>query len=107
MKAIGLFSGGLDSALAIRLIQEQGVHVTALNFSSPFCTCNGKGCSKMELAKQLDVNIKIIPKGDDYIELIRNPTYGYGKGINPCIDCKIFILQKAKNNNYLSINFNI
>lgn len=96
MKALGLFSGGLDSALAVRLLKEQNIEVTALNFSSPFCTCTGEGCSKADLAKSLDVPIKIIPKGQDYIDLIRHPKYGYGKGLNPCIDCKIYILKKAR-----------
>ncbi|MBW2966712.1 hypothetical protein KY342_06435 [Candidatus Woesearchaeota archaeon] len=96
MKALSLFSGGLDSALAIKLVQEQGIEVIALNFVSPFCTCIGKGCSIVELAKKLKVPIKLMDKGKDYLKLIRHPKHGYGKGINPCIDCKIFIFKKAK-----------
>ncbi len=52
MKALALFSGGLDSALAIKLVQKQGIEVIALNFVSPFCTCIGKGCSIVSLAKR-------------------------------------------------------
>jgi tRNA U34 2-thiouridine synthase MnmA/TrmU len=96
MKAIGLFSGGLDSALAIKLVQDQGIEVIALNFTSPFCTCIGKGCSIVDLAKKLKVPIKLMNKGQDYLRILRHPKHGYGKGINPCIDCKIYILKKAK-----------
>jgi len=96
VKAIGLFSGGLDSALAIKLVQDQGIEVIALNFVSPFCTCVGKGCSIVDLAKKLKVPIKLMNKGKDYLRMIRHPKHGYGKNINPCIDCKIYILKKAK-----------
>ncbi len=96
MKAIGLFSGGLDSALAIKLVQEQGIDIVALNFVSPFCTCVGEGCSIAGLAKKLKVPIKLMNKGKDYLKIIRHPKFGYGKNINPCIDCKIYILKKAK-----------
>ncbi len=96
MKAIGLFSGGLDSALAIKMVQEQGIEVIALNFVSPFCTCVGKGCSIVDLAKRLGVKIKVMSKGKDYLKMLRHPKYGYGKNMNPCIDCKIYILKKAR-----------
>jgi len=96
IKAIGLFSGGLDSALAVKLVQDQGIEVIALNFTSPFCTCIGEGCSIANLAKKLDVPIKLMNKGKDYLRIIRHPRYGYGKNINPCIDCKIYILRRAK-----------
>jgi tRNA U34 2-thiouridine synthase MnmA/TrmU len=96
MKAVGLFSGGLDSALAIKLVQEQGIDVLALNFVSPFCTCIRKGCSIADLAKRLKVPVKLMNKGQDYLRIVRNPKHGYGKGMNPCIDCKIYILKKAK-----------
>ena len=96
MKAIGLFSGGLDSAIAIKLVQDQGIDVIALNFVSPFCTCVGKGCSIADLAKKLNVPIKLMDKGKEYMRLVRNPKHGYGKNMNPCIDCKIYILKKAK-----------
>jgi len=96
MKAIALFSGGLDSALAIKLVQKQGIKVTALNFISPFCTCVGEGCSIAGLAKHLKVPIKLMDKGKEYLKIIRHPKHGYGKNLNPCIDCRIYILKKAK-----------
>jgi len=96
IKAVGLFSGGLDSALAIKLVQEQGIEVIALNFVSPFCTCVGKGCSIVGLAKSLGVKIKLMNKGKEYMRIVRNPKHGYGKNVNPCIDCKIYIMKEAK-----------
>ena len=97
VKALALFSGGLDSLLAIKLIQKQGIDVTALNFTSPFCTCSKtNGCSAVKQAKELNIPIKLIDKGKEYLKIIRNPKHGYGKNLNPCIDCRIFILKKAK-----------
>lgn len=96
MKAIGLLSGGLDSLLACKLIKDQGIKVIAVNFISPFCTCNREGCSAVLAAKQLDVDIKVISKGKEYLKIIRNPKHGYGKNMNPCIDCRIFMLKKVK-----------
>jgi tRNA U34 2-thiouridine synthase MnmA/TrmU len=96
MKALGLLSGGLDSALAVKMMQEQGIEVVALNFVSPFCTCVKEGCSIVGLAKHLGVPIKLMDKGKEYLRIIRHPKHGYGKNLNPCIDCRIFILKKAK-----------
>ena len=97
MKALALLSGGLDSTLAIKLIQQQGIEVIALNFISPFCLCGGKsGCASIAMAEQLNVKVKRMEKGKEYFKILRNPKYGYGRYMNPCIDCRIFILKKAK-----------
>ena len=99
MKALALFSGGLDSTLAIKVIQEQGVEVLALNFESCFCRCDKeKGCGSTikKMADQLDVAVKIIHLEQDYLEMVKNPKHGYGRNLNPCIDCRIFKLKKAK-----------
>ncbi|MCM0081022.1 hypothetical protein L4X63_05415 [Geomonas sp. Red32] len=99
-KAIGLLSGGLDSTLAVKVLLEQGIAVEALNFTSPFCTCTGKnaGCKSeaVRVAEEFKIPIKVMHKGADYLEIVRNPKHGYGKGLNPCIDCRIFLLKKAK-----------
>ena len=99
-KALALLSGGLDSTLAVKVILEQGIAVEALNFTSPFCTCTGKnaGCKSeaVRVAEEFDIPIKVMHKGVEYLEVIRNPRHGYGKGMNPCIDCRIFLLRKAK-----------
>ena len=97
MKAVALLSGGLDSALAVRKILEQGIEVEALKFTSPFCLCDRSGrCHSREVAKELNIPVKTIEKGDDYLEIVKNPKFGYGSGMNPCIDCRIYMLKKAK-----------
>lgn len=92
MKALALFSGGLDSLLAIKVIQEQGLEVEAITFSSPFFS-NKKA---VKGAEQLKIKLKTIELKNDYLKLIKKPKFGYGKGMNPCLDCKIFMLKKAK-----------
>jgi len=96
MKALALLSGGLDSILAVKLILEQGIEVVALNFTSPFCLCGKGGCGAAGIAKQLEIPLKIMRVGKDYIRMLRNPKFGYGKNMNPCIDCRIFMFKKAK-----------
>jgi len=97
-KAIGLLSGGLDSTLAVKLMLNQGIEVKALNFITPFCTCTRKGCrhEASRIAKEFGIKIKVIAVEEDYIEMVRNPKHGYGKNMNPCIDCRILMLKKAK-----------
>jgi len=99
-KALALLSGGLDSTLAIRVMQEQGIEVEALNFMTPFCNCTnkGKGCKSeaKRVADVLNVPIKILNKGKDYLDVVRNPRFGYGKNLNPCVDCRIFMHKIAK-----------
>ncbi|BDV41248.1 hypothetical protein GURASL_01710 [Geotalea uraniireducens] len=99
-KALALLSGGLDSTLAVKVMLEQGIDVEALNFTSPFCTCTGKnaGCKSeaVRVAEEFGIPIKVMHKGVDYLEVVRNPRHGHGKGMNPCIDCRIFLLRKAR-----------
>ena len=94
VKALALFSGGLDSILAVKLILEQGIDVIAINFASPFCLCEKGGVP--EAAKQLGVSLKVVDVGEKYLKMLRNPKHGYGRNMNPCVDCRIFILKKAK-----------
>jgi len=96
-KALALLSGGLDSTLAIKLIMDQGVLVEAISFISPFCTCgDGDSCAAVKAASRLGVKLKLVNLGEDYLEVVKNPRFGYGKNLNPCIDCRIFMLKKAK-----------
>lgn len=90
-KALVLFSGGLDSALAIKVLLEQGIEVIAITFITPF-----NNLSPDKIAQGLDVELKIVHSGADYVEMVKKPKYGYGKNMNPCIDCKIFMLKKTK-----------
>ena len=97
-KCIAMLSGGLDSILAIKLMQEQGVEVLAVNFSIDFCACiveDGENAAT-KAAKALGVPVKVIDVTEEYLTVLKNPKYGYGANINPCIDCKIFMLKKAK-----------
>lgn len=97
IKALGLLSGGLDSTLAVKLMLDQGVDVVAVKFTSPFCLCDSGGrCYAAEAAKKFNVPILIVDKGREYLRILRNPKHGYGSGMNPCIDCRIYMLKKAK-----------
>jgi tRNA U34 2-thiouridine synthase MnmA/TrmU len=96
MKALALFSGGLDSTVALKLILEQGMKVEAVNFVTPFCQCRKGGCGAAEAAKAFNVPLKVFNAGNEYLKMVRKPKFGYGKNLNPCIDCRIFMLKKAK-----------
>lgn len=92
-KAVALLSGGLDSRLAIRIVQEQGIEVEALNFRTIF------GCCKDEAglaACELGVRLTVLSMDDRYLDIIKRPRYGYGKGINPCVDCRIYLFELAR-----------
>jgi len=94
-----LFSGGLDSTLAIKVIKEQGIEVIALNFMSPFCRCDrSNGCVSaiVAMSEKLGVSFKRMYLGDEYLEIVRKPKYGYGRNINPCIDCRILKFKLGK-----------
>ena len=99
VRALALFSGGLDSMLAARLIMEQGVEVLALHFITPFFGYKAKG-REAEAAESFreryGVNVKIIDISKEYIEMVKAPRYGYGKNFNPCLDCKIFMMTRAR-----------
>ena len=93
MKAISLFSGGLDSQLAVAVIQKQGITVEGVNFTSPFFGADER---TQKAARHLGINLHLLPVGEEYItQVLRNPKYGYGKNMNPCIDCHAFMIRKA------------
>ena len=97
-KALALLSGGLDSTLAIRVIQNQGIEVIALNFVTVFCRCTSHGSCKLEAVKvseKFGIPIKVINTTERFLELVKKPKYGYGKNMNPCIDCRINIFRIA------------
>jgi len=96
IRAVGLLSGGLDSMLAVRLMQEQGVEVHAVNFTSPIHGRSHEKNRAEEEARVLGIPLKRIELGPEYLRMIRQPKYGYGSGMNPCIDCHIFMLRMAK-----------
>jgi tRNA-uridine 2-sulfurtransferase len=97
VKAVSLFSGGLDSILATELIRRQGIEVYAFNVKTPFGIPKKDGSSEAEQAgQQLKVPLKVLTVEKDYLQMLRKPKHGYGRNLNPCVDCKIFILKKAK-----------
>ena len=101
MKAIALISGGLDSILAAKVIQEQGIDIIPLHFKIPFCqrdkkVASNKGDKFSLVADNLGIELKIVDIGAEFLKLLENPKYGFGTNMNPCIDCKILMLTKAK-----------
>ncbi|MDO5580498.1 MAG: hypothetical protein Q4G69_05150 [Planctomycetia bacterium] len=92
MKAIVLFSGGLDSLLTTRILEKQGYTVIGLNIITPFF--NGSK-EAQKRADEMGIELVIRRFSDDYIRMLQDPKYGYGKAINPCIDCRIMMCKEA------------
>lgn len=91
---LALFSGGLDSILAAKLVQEQGRRVTCLHFVSPFF---GKPHLLEGWRATHGLDIVPVDVGEEYVALLRQgPPHGYGKVLNPCVDCKVLMLRKAR-----------
>lgn len=100
MKAIALLSGGLDSLLVAKLLDMQGIEVIAVHCITPFAL-QDKIEIQQSLNRKLKVNnikaeLVIVELAEDFLEIVKNPKYGYGKNFNPCMDCKVLMLKKAK-----------
>ncbi|CAE6489334.1 MAG: tRNA (5-methylaminomethyl-2-thiouridylate)-methyltransferase [Candidatus Nitrosotenuis sp.] len=98
-KVVALLSGGLDSQLAVKMMQSQGFEVSAVAIKTPFCDFDcGRGCGFeiRERADSLGVNLKTVYLGDEYIEMLKHPKHGFGAGMNPCIDCRAMMFKAAK-----------
>jgi hypothetical protein len=105
-KAVALISGGLDSMLAARVVKDQGVHVEGLNFFTGFCVeghthairnrKGGKRNNALWVAEQLGIRLHIVDVIEDYKDVVINPRHGYGANLNPCLDCKSFMVGKAR-----------
>ena len=92
--ALALFSGGLDSILAVKVVQKQGLNVLGLHFVSPFF---GHPDKVAHWQKLYSIPIKVIDVSEEYVRMLKEgPKFGRGKVLNPCIDCKIFMLKKAR-----------
>ncbi len=105
VRAVAMLSGGLDSTLAARSILEQGIELTALHFRTGFSYVERdralghefeQGTPAERAARQLGIDLEVIDASVDYLPLVLKPRFGYGSGFNPCIDCRIFILRRAK-----------
>ena len=92
-----LYSGGLDSILAAKLLMDQGIDLTGLYCILPFYPpdLNPEDLESSKLARQIGLKLEYYRCDKDYIEMVKNPPHGYGKHINPCIDCKLFFMKKA------------
>jgi tRNA-uridine 2-sulfurtransferase len=107
-KAVALISGGLDSLLAAKVIQQQGVHVEGINFFTGFCVeghthairkqdkAKPKRNNALWVAEQLGIKLHIVDIVEEYKDVVINPSHGYGANLNPCLDCKIFMVKKAQ-----------
>ncbi|HHV72367.1 MAG TPA: tRNA 4-thiouridine(8) synthase ThiI [Clostridia bacterium] len=91
IRALSLLSGGLDSMLAVKILQEQGIEVIGITYTTPFF-----GSSKAEeAAKQLGIDLKIIDLTEAHLDVVKLPKHGYGRFVNPCIDCHALMIRKA------------
>src|SRR5437899_2985284 len=108
-KAIAMISGGLDSTLALALMKRQGVAVKAISFYTGFCiteTQRRAGGKKdgtiprneaLRAAADLEVDIEYVDISESgYLDVIVNPKYGYGANANPCVDCRIDMMSRAR-----------
>ena len=98
-KIVALLSGGLDSQLAVKMMQKQGFDVSAVAIKTPFCDFDcGRGCGFeiRERSEELGVNLKTVYLGDEYIKMLKTPKHGRGAGYNPCIDCRSMMFDAAK-----------
>ena len=90
-KALGLLSGGLDSSLAAMCLKRQGIEVTAIVFVTPFF-----GSNKAErMTSQLDIPLIVEDISKIHLDMVKKPHYGYGKNLNPCIDCHAMMFRLA------------
>jgi tRNA U34 2-thiouridine synthase MnmA/TrmU len=106
-KAVSLISGGLDSMLATKVIMDQGIHVEGINFFTGFCVeghthairkkdqNKPKRNNALWVAEQLGIKLHIVDVIDEYKDVLINPKHGYGANLNPCLDCKTFMVRKA------------
>ncbi|MBN2033764.1 MAG: tRNA 4-thiouridine(8) synthase ThiI [Deltaproteobacteria bacterium] len=91
MKALAVFSGGLDSMLAVELIQAQGIDVLGLFFETPFFHADKARRS----AEMLHVPLKVLDLTEPHLAIVKKPRYGYGGNMNPCIDCHSLMIREA------------
>ncbi len=97
---LALFSGGLDSILACKILQDQGIEVKAIKCISPFFSYNLKDKERADLYKEeirhkYGIDLEVVDITSEYLSMVASPPHGYGRYLNPCIDCKILMVKKA------------
>ncbi|MEI7672446.1 MAG: tRNA 4-thiouridine(8) synthase ThiI [Deltaproteobacteria bacterium] len=90
-KAIALFSGGLDSILAFKVIAEQGIEVSGITFETPFFSA----AKARMTAERIGLSLAVLDITAEHLRMLKAPRYGYGRNMNPCIDCHTLMLQVA------------
>lgn len=105
---MALLSGGLDSTLAVKIIQNLGIEVKAINFHTGFCLVDHRRHLSVRRGEEpprnealraggdLGVPVEMIDISGEYLDVVLNPKHGYGSAANPCVDCRIMMLEKAK-----------
>jgi tRNA-uridine 2-sulfurtransferase len=110
IRAVAMISGGLDSSLAVKIVADQGIDVIGVNYSTGFCLTDhhrkmvGMGADitpksvrneALQAGARWRIPVEIIDISKEYMDILTNPRYGYGKNVNPCIDCRIFMQKKT------------
>lgn len=101
IKAVGMISGGLDSTLAVKVMQDLGIDVITVNISTMFCSCSSvvfpQKVSRIKtVSNEFNVPLIVQKVERDYVEMVKAPRYGWGKGLNPCQDCRIYMFRMGK-----------
>ncbi len=110
IRAVAMLSGGLDSSLAVKIVADQGIEIFGVNYSTGFCLTDhrrkmvGLGADidpksvrneALQTGAKWRIPVEIIDISKEYMNILTNPRYGYGKNVNPCIDCRIFMQKKT------------
>ena len=105
-RGIGLLSGGLDSALAALVLRDAGADVECLHFFTGFCVTGQNSRvgrtnrpianHALKVAAEMGIPLELVDVAQDYLPMVLEPKFGYGKNMNPCVDCRIFMLSWAK-----------
>ncbi len=94
VKAVGLISGGLDSTVAAKIMKDLGVDVYGVYFAMPWGCCDKT--KAIEAAMQLEIKFITLQLDERYLEVVKNPKFGYGSAMNPCVDCRIHMFTRAR-----------
>jgi len=95
-RAIVLISGGLDSALAAKILHDQGIELIGLHLLHPLLALPPGNFPAREVCREIGIPLKIVYRGKEMLELVENPRFGHGANLNPCIDCRLLEFREAK-----------